>query len=189
LVDAFLVPKLLSQQLLPFGRSGDGLEGLTFEVGLFSVLSVGRGQSACWWQTVRDVHVRHVFFVFLLSFAFDPLYFRVLVGRSFRRSACAGRTVRGCLADTPRAPRGRSVFQGSLVDVLLALTDSPRPRLDGPPYLCGQSAVPWRTARLARADSPPLLAGRSARAWLCCSLVQFFPSFFRASACASRNRS
>jgi hypothetical protein len=165
------------------------LEGLTFKVGLFSVLSVGRGQSACWWRTVRDMRVCRVFFVFLLSFTFDPLCFRVLVGRSFGRSACAGRTVRECLADSPRAPRGRSVFRGSFLEVLLALTDSPRPRPDGPPYLCGQSAVPWRTVRLARANSPPLLAGRSARAWLFCSLVRFFHSFFRASACASRNHS
>jgi hypothetical protein len=189
LVDAFHVPKLLSQQLLSFGRSSDGLEGLTFMVGLFSVLSVGRGQSACWWRTVHDVRVRRVFFVFLLGFAFDPLCFRVLVGQSFGRSTCAGRTVRGCLADSPRAPRGRSVFQGSLLEVLLALMDSPRPRPDGPPYLCGQSAVPWRTVRLARADSPPLLARRTARAWLFCSLVRFLPPFFRASPCASRNRS
>jgi hypothetical protein len=178
LVDAFHVPKLLSQQLLPFGRSGDGLEGLTFEVELFSVLSVGRGQSACWWRTVREVRVRRVFFMFLLSFSFDPLCFRVMVGQSFGRSACAGRTVRGCLADSPRAPRGRSVFWGSLLEVLLALTDSPRPRPDGPPYLCGQSAVPWRTVRLARADSPPLLAGRSARAWLLYFLVRFLPYSF-----------
>jgi hypothetical protein len=92
-------------------------------------------------------------------------------------------------ADNPRAPCGLFVFRGSLLEVLLALTDSPRPGPDGPPYLCGQSAVPWRTVCLARADSPPLLAGRSARAWLFCSLVRFFPSFFRASACASRNRS
>jgi hypothetical protein len=111
------------------------LEGLTFEVGLFSVLSVGRGQSACWWRTVRDVRVHCVFFVFLLNFAFDPLCSRVLFGRSFGRSACAGQTVRGCLADSPRAPRGRSIFRGSLLEVLLALTDSPRPRPDGPPNL------------------------------------------------------
>jgi hypothetical protein len=187
LVDAFHVPKLLSQQLLPFGRSGDGLEVLTFEVEKFSALSARRGRSASVWRAVRGLAVRRVFFVFLLGFAFDPLCCRVLVGRSFRRSACAGRTIRGCLADSPRAARGRSIFRGSLLEVLLALTDSPRPMPDGPPYLCGQSAVPWRTVRLARADSPPLLARRSARAWLLCSLVRFLPSFFRASACASRN--
>jgi hypothetical protein len=73
------------------------------------------------------------------------------------------RTVRSSGADSPRASRGRSVFRGSLLEVLLALTDSPRPRPDGPSYLCGQSAVHWRTVRVARADSPPLLAGQSAR--------------------------
>jgi hypothetical protein len=40
LFDAYHVPKLSSQQLLPFGRSGDGLEVLTIGVGLFLVLSV-----------------------------------------------------------------------------------------------------------------------------------------------------
>jgi hypothetical protein len=184
LVDAFHVPKLLSQQLLPFGRSGDGLEVLTFEVEQFSALSTRRGRSASVWRTVRGLAVPRVFFVFLLGFAFDPLCFRVLVGQSFGRSACAGQTVRGCLADSPHAPHGRPVFQGSLLEVLLALTNSPRPRPGGPPYLCGQSAVPWQTVLLARANSPPLLAGRSARAWLLCSLVRFLPSFFRASACA-----
>jgi hypothetical protein len=48
------------------------LEGLTFEVEQFSALSVRRGQSASLWQTVRDVRVLHVFFVFLFAFVFDP---------------------------------------------------------------------------------------------------------------------
>jgi hypothetical protein len=151
---------------------------LTFEVEQFSALSARRGQSASVWRRVRGLAVHRVFFVFLLAFVFDPLCFRVLVGRGFRRSACVGRTVRGCLADSPRASLGRSVFRGSLLEVLLALTDSPRPRPDGPPYLCGQSVVPWRTIRLARADSPPLLAGRSVRAWLFCFLLRFLPPSF-----------
>jgi hypothetical protein len=189
LVDTYHVPKLLSQQLLPFGRSGDGLEVLTFEAEQFSALSTTRGQSASVRRTIRGLDVQRVFFVFLLAFVFDPLGFQVLVGRGFGRSACEGRIVRGCLADSPRAPRGRSVFRGSLLEVLLALTDSLRLRPDGPPYQCGQSAVPWRTVRVARADSPLILTGRSARAWLRYSLVQFLPPFFRASACASRNHS
>jgi hypothetical protein len=155
LVDAFHVPKLLSQQLLPFGRSVDGLEVLTFEVEQFSALSARRGQSACVWRTVRGLAVHRVFFVFLLGFAFDRFWFRVLVGRGFGRSACAGQTVRGCLADSPRAPRGRSVFRGSLLEVLLALTDSPRPRPDDPPYLCGQSTWLVRTVRPSWPDGPP----------------------------------
>jgi hypothetical protein len=46
LFDAYLVPKLLSHQLLPFGRSGDGLEELTRGVDLFLPLSVRHRQSA-----------------------------------------------------------------------------------------------------------------------------------------------
>jgi hypothetical protein len=79
---------------------------VTFEDGLFSVLSVGRGQSACWWRTVRDVRVRHVFFVFLLSFAFDLLCFELLLGKVLDgsrvpggQSAGAWRTVRVLPAD------------------------------------------------------------------------------------------
>jgi hypothetical protein len=153
------------------------LEVLTFGVELFLVLSARRGRSARGWRTVHERAVRCVFFVFLLAFVFDPLCFCVLIGRGFGRSACVGRTVRGCLADSPRAPRGRSVFRSSLLEVLLALTDSPRPRPDGPPYLCGQSAVHWQTVLVARADSLPLLAGRYARAWLLCFLARFLPPF------------
>jgi hypothetical protein len=80
-------------------------------------------------------------------------------------------------ADGPRAPRGRPVLWGSLLVALLVLTDSPRPRPDGLPYLCGQSVVRWRTVREASADGPPHLAGRSARACELCFLVRFLPSF------------
>jgi hypothetical protein len=45
---------------------------LTFEVGLFSGLSVRRGQSARDRRTVREERVLPMFFVFLLGFAFDP---------------------------------------------------------------------------------------------------------------------
>jgi hypothetical protein len=75
LVDDFHAPKLLSQQLLPFGRSGDGLEVLTFEVEQFSALSARRGWSTSVWRMVRGLAVRRVFFVFLLGFAFDLLCF------------------------------------------------------------------------------------------------------------------
>jgi hypothetical protein len=189
LVDTFHVPKLLSQQLLPFGRSGDGLEELTFGVEQFSALSVPRGRSAWTWRTVRAVRVPRAFFVFLLGFTFEPRCFRVLVGRSFGQSVCAGRTVRGCLADSPRAPRGRSVIRGASLEVLLPFSDSPRLRPDGPRQGCGQSVIPCRTVRAAFVDSPPRLGGQSARAWQLCSLVRFLPRFFRASTCASRNRS
>jgi hypothetical protein len=178
LFDAYHVPKLLSQQLLSFGRSGDGLGVLTFGVEQFSVLFVPRGRSTRAWRTVRAHTVRRVFFVFLLGFAFDPWCFRVLVGRSFGRSACAGRTVRGCLADSPRAPRRRSVIRGASLEVLLPFSDSPQLRPYGPRQGCGQSAMPCRTVRAAFADSPRDLCGQSARAWLLCFLVQFLPPSF-----------
>jgi hypothetical protein len=155
LVDAYHVPKLLSQQLRPFGRSGDELGELTFEVGLFLGLFVKRGQSAGVWQTVREPSVLQVFFVFLLVFVFDPLCFRALVGRGFGQFAAAARTVRGCLADSPRAPRGRSVFRGSLLEILLAFSDSPRLR-------AGRSAVRVWTVCGSRPDSPRGPCGQSA---------------------------
>jgi hypothetical protein len=128
---------------------------LTFGVEQFSALSVPRGWFAWTWWTVRAVRVRRVFFVFLLVFVFDPSWFQVLVGQGFERFACAGRTVRGCLADSPRAPRGRSVICGASLEVLLPFSDSLRLRPDGPRQGCGQSAIPYRTVRAAFADSPP----------------------------------
>jgi hypothetical protein len=55
--------------------------------------------------------VLRVFVVFLLVFIFDPFCFRVLVERGFGQSAAEARTVRG-QADSPRPPRGQSVFPG-----------------------------------------------------------------------------
>jgi hypothetical protein len=154
------------------------LEELTFGVEQFSALSVPRERSAWTWRTVRVVPVRRVFFVFLLGFTFDPWCFQVLVGRSFGRSACAGRTVRVCLANSPRAPHGWFVIRGASLEVLLPFSDSPRLRPDGPRQGCGQSAVPYRTVHAAFADSPPRLAGQFARAWQLCSLVRFLPRSF-----------
>jgi hypothetical protein len=139
---------------------------------------VPRGRSVWTWRTVRTVSVRRVFFMFFIDFAFDPRCFRVLVGRSFGRSACAGRTVRGCLADSLRAPRGQSVIRGASLEVLFPFSDSPRLRPDGPRQGCGQSAIPCQTVRATFADSPPRLAGQSARALLLCFLVRFLPPSF-----------
>jgi hypothetical protein len=88
----------------------------------------------------------------------------------------------GSSADDPPGSCEQPVFPGSSLVVLLAFTDCPRP-------LAGLSAAPGRTVRVASADRPPLLAGQSASAWQICSLVRFHPPFFRASACASKNRS
>jgi hypothetical protein len=161
---------------------------LTFEVGLFLGLFVKRGQSAGVWRTVREPSVLRVFFVFFLVFVFDPLCFRALVGRGFGQSAAATRTVRGCLADSPCAPRGRSVFRGSLLEVLLAFSDSPRLR-------ARRSSVRVWTVRGSRSDSPRGPCGQSAppgrtvRQSVAALFLGSIPPPFRASACASRNHS
>jgi hypothetical protein len=148
LVDAFHVPKLLSQQLLPFGRSGDGLGVLTFGVEQFSILFVpGRRSARAWW-TVRAHSVLRVFFVFLLGFVFDPFWFRVLVGCGFRQSAAAG---------------GRSA--GALRTVRVLPTDGPSLRVvsGGSGRFFGRSAAQGRTVRGVGADGPRGSNGQSAR--------------------------
>jgi hypothetical protein len=117
--------------------------------------------------------VLRVFVVFLLVFVFDPFCFHVLVGRGFGQSAAEARTVRG-QANSLRPPRRQSVFQGSLLEVLLAFSDSLWLRPDSPPYACGQSTGLGRTVRVARADSPPLLAG-PVRQWLAALLLGLIP--------------
>jgi hypothetical protein len=154
LVDAFHVPKLLSQQLLPFGRSGDGLGVLTFGVEQFSVLFVPGGRSAS-----------TVFFAcsscscstsLSIRFGFG-LWLEVVSDSPQQR------------ADGPRVPSGQSAcsrrtvrYSGSSLDVLFAFSDSLQLRAgrsvmwvrtvrgsrpDGPRGPCGQSAPPGRTAR------------------------------------------
>jgi hypothetical protein len=71
LCDAFQVPKPLSPQLQPFGKSDDDLGELTFEVGHFSVLSARGGRSAWGRRMVRAGPVRREVFVFLLVLRFD----------------------------------------------------------------------------------------------------------------------
>jgi hypothetical protein len=95
----------------------------------------------------------------------------------------------GTRADGPPGLRGLSVFLGSVLVVLLSLTDGPWPPV-------GRSACPLRTVRGTWPDCPRGLCGQSAppgrtvrlrlTAWLFDSI--HFP-FFRASVCASRNRS
>jgi hypothetical protein len=51
LCDAFQVPKPLSPQLQPFGKSDDDLGELTFEVEQFSVLSARRPPLSSWFPT------------------------------------------------------------------------------------------------------------------------------------------
>jgi hypothetical protein len=133
----------LSLQLLPFGRSGDVLEELTRGVELFLLLSVRRGQSACAWRTVREVRVQPCFS--RVCHVLARLRFRsdfVLVfccswfvdGPSFS----SGRS--GTRADGPPGLRGRSIFHGASMVVLLAFKDCPR-------HFVGLSTWPLRTVR------------------------------------------
>jgi hypothetical protein len=160
---------------------------LTFEVEQFLPLSVRRGQSACTWRSVRGYSVLRMFVVFLLVFVFRSGFVLGFYCSQFADglSFSSGRS--GTRADSPPGLRGRSVFPGASLVVLVAFSDCPWHPAGlsaAPGRLCGLSAALGRTVCVVRADSPPLLAGQSARAWQLCSLVRFFPPFFRASACA-----
>jgi hypothetical protein len=110
------------------------------------------------------------------------LRFRFVVALSFRWERfrtvrSSGRTVSGCLADSPRAPHGRSVIRGRLWRFWSLFPTVRGVGPDSPWCGCGRSAEAGRTVRVASADGPPLLAGRSARACVLCFLVRFLPSF------------
>jgi hypothetical protein len=132
----------LSQQLLPFGRSGDGLELLTFGVEQFLVLSVLCRRSARAWRTVRGLGCSSRVLRVLAHLRFRSVVVSSFVWARFR-------TVRVCRADSPRvpAPRGRSVIRGRYWRFCL---------------LFGQSAAQGRTDRGVGADSPRQQAGQSA---------------------------
>jgi hypothetical protein len=156
LCDAFQVPKLLSPQLQPFGKSDDDLGELTFKVGRFSALSEPRGRSA------------PLVFVPSSSCSCSPFVSILADGVSDgpQQRADGPQVPRGQSACSPRTVRG----SGAPLLVLCALSDGPRRR-------AGQSAGLARTIRGIRPDGPPLLAGRSARACVLCFLVRFLPSF------------
>jgi hypothetical protein len=127
---------------------------LTFGVELFLLLFVRRGQSACAWQTVHEVRVQPSSSRVLRVLA--RIRFRsILVGRSFGRSAAEVRTVRGCLADGPRAPRRRSVFSGFASGGYVIFIGQSAAQ-------AGQSAVPLWTVCGTLADSPHGPCGQSA---------------------------
>jgi hypothetical protein len=100
----------------------------------------------------------------------------------FRTVRSSGRTVRGCLADSPCAPRGWSVVRGVPLMVLFALTDGPRLRPDSPRQGCGQSAVPGRTVRAAH-HGRSALSGRTVRQRLCALLLGSIPPFLLSCFC------
>jgi hypothetical protein len=144
LFDAYHVPKLLSQQLLPFGRSGDELGELTFEVGLFLGLFVKRGQSAGVWQTVREASVLRV----LPRLCFRSALILSFGWKRFRTVRCSG-------ADSPWVPGGRSACSSRTIRYSGFATG-------GSVSFFGQSATQGRTVRGTGADSPRQQAGQSA---------------------------
>jgi hypothetical protein len=182
------------------------LRELTLEVEQFSAVSVRRGQSAWCWRTVRTGAVRRVFFV--CSSCSCALCFRSGFALGFRCSRFAdgpsfssGRSV--ARADGPPGLRGRSVFLGSVLVVLFALTGGPRLRPNSPRQGCGRSAAQAgqstarvRTVRGTLPDGPrshrgqSALPGRTVRQRLPALLLGSIPPFLSsASVCASRNRS
>jgi hypothetical protein len=83
---------------------------------------------------------------------------------------------------TVRIPRGRSAWSSRTVRFYRFVSG-------GSVGFNGLSVAPGQTVRVALADYLRHLTGQSASAWQLCSLARFLPSFFRAYACASRNRS
>jgi hypothetical protein len=158
LFDAYLVPKLLSQQLLPFGRSGDELGELTFGVEQFLPLSVRRGQSARWWRTVRVTSVLRVL---------AQLRFRSILVLCFGWTKF--RMVRSRGADSPRVPGGWSAcsprtvrFSGFAAGGSVGFNGQSATQAGWSAVPCGQSAIPrrttaWlvRTVRPSWPDGPP----------------------------------
>jgi hypothetical protein len=108
------------------------------------------------------------------------LRFRSVVALSFRWERFrtvrgSGRMIRGCLEDSPRAPRGRSVIRSRLWRFCLlyrTVRSSGRTiRSKGancPRYPAGPLARPSRTVRAAWPDGPPEAA--SFASWLDSSL-------------------
>jgi hypothetical protein len=135
-------------------------------------------RSARAWRTVREHRVRRGVLRVLAQLRFRSVLVSSFGWNWFRTVHSSGRMVRGCLADSPRATRGRSVIRGRLWRFCLLFRTVRGSGLDGPRCGCGQSAAAGRTVRVARADSPTLLAGRSARACVLCFLVRFLPPSF-----------
>jgi hypothetical protein len=106
------------------------------------------------------------------------------------------RTVRVCWADGPRVPSGQSACSPRTVRGSRCATGGSVCFMDGPRCRAGQSTVLVRTVCGGRPDGPRGQCGRSAppgrtvRQSLCALLLgSISSSFFRASVCASRNRS
>jgi hypothetical protein len=94
-----------------------------------------------------------------------------------------------CWADGPRVPGGQSACSPRTVRGSRCATGGSVCFNGRSAAQAGQSAARVRIVRGTLPDGPPCLVGRSARGCVLCFLVRFLASFFRASACDSRNRS
>jgi hypothetical protein len=147
LCDAFQVPKLLSLQLLPFGKSDDDLGELTFEVmQFFCSVRVGRtvrgvsadGPRGCCSSGVLRVLAR--------------LSFRSVVALSFGWAKF--RTVRVYRAAGPRVPGGQSACSPRTVRFSRFATGGSVRFNERSAAHAGQSAARVRTVRGTVPDGP-----------------------------------
>jgi hypothetical protein len=105
-------------------------------------------------------------------------------------------TVRSSGADSPRVPGGRSTCSPRTVCFLGFATGGSVVFNGQSTAQAGRSAIPVRTVRGTQPDGPRDLGGQSAppgqtvrQCLAALFLGSISPSFFRASVCASRNRS
>jgi hypothetical protein len=147
LFDAYHVPKLLSQQLLPFGRSGDELGELTFGVEQFfasvrearivrEVVADGPREQ-CSSRVLRVLARLHFRSVLVLSFGWTRF-----------------RTVRSRGADSPRVPGERSACSPRTVCFSGFATGGSVGFIGQSAAQAERSTVPVRTVRGTLADSP-----------------------------------
>jgi hypothetical protein len=188
LCDAFQVPKPLSLQLLPFGKSDDDLGELTFGVMRFLLcLHLADGPRGPGGQSAPSQFVA-VFFVFLPCSGLIRFCFRFSLQPVCEWSELQYRTVRG--------PRGRSA-RSSWTVRFSRVSSGGSVRFNGRSAAqAGQSAARVRTVRCTLPDGPrghrgqSALPGRTVRQRLAALLLGSIPPFLScASACASRNRS
>jgi hypothetical protein len=104
--------------------------------------------------------VRHVLRVFLRAFRSIHFVGGFLLHGVRGRLEC--QTVHDG-ADGPRAHRGRSIIEGTVLEVQVFFRTVRRNHADSPPRPCGQSARCPRTVRHVSADSPPSVRGQSAQ--------------------------
>jgi hypothetical protein len=188
LFDAYHVPKPLSQQLLPFGIS------------VMDWRSCPSGSSSfllcpCLADGPRGPSGRSTPCVFVACSSCS-CSFLFSIRRGFKFWLARFRMVRVNRADSPRVPRGQSACSPRTVRYSWCVSGGSVAFFGQSASQAGWSAARVRTVRDNLPDSPRGLCGQSAPPGRTIrqSLTALFlgsipPSFLRASACASKNRS